>query len=189
LNILDAAGKKGAGFNSLVDPMIDTTSPHGKLRGDRGCLRSVRLEDRNAKRAGASESHQSDGSIATKSRRRAQERCAPYVDQRQGTSSRVEKKCEYAAENEYAAEKEGMTGISSASMPILAVAIFLLLEDGALVVAASAAIEGKRHQTTTNHQSENDADTQERVAPTGQFNVARMRRPSLIGDVYGSREQ
>jgi len=74
-------------------------------------------------------------------------------------------------------------------MPILAVAILLLLEDGALVVAASAAIEGKRHQTTTNHQSENDADTQERIAPTGQFNVARMRRPSLIGDVYGSREQ
>jgi hypothetical protein len=82
------------------------------------------------------------------------------------------KKCEYAA------EKEGMTGISSTSMPILAVAILLLLEDGALVVAASAAIEGKRHQTTTNHQSENDADTQERVAPTGQFNVAGMRRPS-----------
>jgi hypothetical protein len=40
-----------------------------------------------------------------------------------------------------------MTGISSMSMPILAVAILLLLEDGALVVAASAAIEGKRHQT------------------------------------------
>jgi DNA invertase Pin-like site-specific DNA recombinase len=31
LNILDAATKKGAGFKSLSDPMIDTTSPHGKL--------------------------------------------------------------------------------------------------------------------------------------------------------------
>lgn len=31
LNILDAAAKKGAGFKSLADPMIDTTSPHGKL--------------------------------------------------------------------------------------------------------------------------------------------------------------
>jgi hypothetical protein len=43
-------------------------------------------------------------------------------------------------------------------------------------------LRGKPDQTTTNHQSENDADTQERVAPTGQFNVARMCRPSLIGD-------
>ena len=93
------------------------------------------------------------------------------------------KKCDYTA------ERERMTGISSASMPVLAAAILLLLEDSALVVAASAAIEGERHQTATNHQSENDADTQERVAPTGQFNVARMRRPSLIGDVYGSCEQ
>ena len=31
LNILDVAAKKGAGFESLADPMIDTTSPHGKL--------------------------------------------------------------------------------------------------------------------------------------------------------------
>jgi DNA invertase Pin-like site-specific DNA recombinase len=31
LNILDAAAKKGAGFKSLADPIIDTTSPHGKL--------------------------------------------------------------------------------------------------------------------------------------------------------------
>ncbi len=31
LNILDVVGKKGAGFKSLADPMIDTTSPHGKL--------------------------------------------------------------------------------------------------------------------------------------------------------------
>jgi DNA invertase Pin-like site-specific DNA recombinase len=31
LNILDAAAKKGAGFKSLADPMVDTTSPHGKL--------------------------------------------------------------------------------------------------------------------------------------------------------------
>jgi len=56
-----------------------------------------------------------------------------------GTSPHVEKKCEYA-------QRKRQTGISSASMPILAVAILLLLEDGALVVAASAAIEGKRHQ-------------------------------------------
>ena len=28
---LDAVGKAGAGFRSLADPMIDTTSPHGKL--------------------------------------------------------------------------------------------------------------------------------------------------------------
>src|SRR5215471_20966017 len=31
LNILDAAAKKGAGFKSLAEPMIDTTSPHGRL--------------------------------------------------------------------------------------------------------------------------------------------------------------
>jgi DNA invertase Pin-like site-specific DNA recombinase len=31
LNILDAIGKADAGFKSLADPMIDTTSPHGKL--------------------------------------------------------------------------------------------------------------------------------------------------------------
>ena len=31
LNVLDAVGKAGAGFRSLADPMIDTTSPHGKL--------------------------------------------------------------------------------------------------------------------------------------------------------------
>ena len=30
LNVLDAVGKAGAGFKSLADPMIDTTSPHGK---------------------------------------------------------------------------------------------------------------------------------------------------------------
>ena len=31
LNILDTIGKAGAGFKSLADPTIDTTSPHGKL--------------------------------------------------------------------------------------------------------------------------------------------------------------
>src|ERR1700721_531387 len=31
LNVLDVVGKAGAGFRSLADPMIDTTSPHGKL--------------------------------------------------------------------------------------------------------------------------------------------------------------
>jgi DNA invertase Pin-like site-specific DNA recombinase len=31
LNVLDTIGKKGAGFRSLADPMIDTTSPHGRL--------------------------------------------------------------------------------------------------------------------------------------------------------------
>jgi DNA invertase Pin-like site-specific DNA recombinase len=31
LNVLDAAGKAGAGFRSLADPIIDTTSPHGRL--------------------------------------------------------------------------------------------------------------------------------------------------------------
>jgi DNA invertase Pin-like site-specific DNA recombinase len=31
LNVLDAVGKAGAGFRSLADPIIDTTSPHGKL--------------------------------------------------------------------------------------------------------------------------------------------------------------
>jgi DNA invertase Pin-like site-specific DNA recombinase len=31
LNILDTIAKAGAGFKSLADPMIDTTSPHGKL--------------------------------------------------------------------------------------------------------------------------------------------------------------
>jgi len=31
LNVLDAVGKAGAGFKSLADAMIDTTSPHGKL--------------------------------------------------------------------------------------------------------------------------------------------------------------
>jgi DNA invertase Pin-like site-specific DNA recombinase len=31
LNVLAMVSEKGAGFRSLADPMIDTTSPHGKL--------------------------------------------------------------------------------------------------------------------------------------------------------------
>ena len=31
LNVLAEISEKGAGFRSLTDPMIDTTSPHGKL--------------------------------------------------------------------------------------------------------------------------------------------------------------
>jgi DNA invertase Pin-like site-specific DNA recombinase len=31
LNVLASVSDKGAGFRSLADPMIDTTSPHGKL--------------------------------------------------------------------------------------------------------------------------------------------------------------
>jgi DNA invertase Pin-like site-specific DNA recombinase len=31
LNVLATVAEKGAGFRSLADPMIDTTSPHGKL--------------------------------------------------------------------------------------------------------------------------------------------------------------
>jgi DNA invertase Pin-like site-specific DNA recombinase len=31
LNVLAQVSEKGAGFRSLADPMIDTTSPHGKL--------------------------------------------------------------------------------------------------------------------------------------------------------------
>jgi DNA invertase Pin-like site-specific DNA recombinase len=31
LNVLAAISEKGAGFRSMADPMIDTTSPHGKL--------------------------------------------------------------------------------------------------------------------------------------------------------------
>jgi len=31
LNVLDQVTKRGAGFKSIADPMIDTTSPHGKL--------------------------------------------------------------------------------------------------------------------------------------------------------------
>src|SRR5215813_3858387 len=31
LNVLDQLTKRGAGFKSIADPMIDTTSPHGKL--------------------------------------------------------------------------------------------------------------------------------------------------------------
>jgi DNA invertase Pin-like site-specific DNA recombinase len=31
LNTLAAVADKGAGFRSLADPMLDTTSPHGKL--------------------------------------------------------------------------------------------------------------------------------------------------------------
>jgi DNA invertase Pin-like site-specific DNA recombinase len=31
LNVLATVSEKGAGFRSLADPMIDTTSPHGKL--------------------------------------------------------------------------------------------------------------------------------------------------------------
>ena len=31
LNVLDAVAKAGAGFKSIADPMIDTTSAHGKL--------------------------------------------------------------------------------------------------------------------------------------------------------------
>jgi DNA invertase Pin-like site-specific DNA recombinase len=31
LNVLDAVAKRGAGFKSLGDPLIDTSSAHGKL--------------------------------------------------------------------------------------------------------------------------------------------------------------
>jgi DNA invertase Pin-like site-specific DNA recombinase len=31
LNVLDVVGKAGAGFRSLADPIIDTTSPNGRL--------------------------------------------------------------------------------------------------------------------------------------------------------------
>jgi|SRR5262245_39713472 len=31
LNVLDQVTERGAGFKSIADPMIDTTSPHGKL--------------------------------------------------------------------------------------------------------------------------------------------------------------
>jgi DNA invertase Pin-like site-specific DNA recombinase len=31
LNVLASVAERGAGFRSLADPMIDTTSPHGKL--------------------------------------------------------------------------------------------------------------------------------------------------------------
>jgi DNA invertase Pin-like site-specific DNA recombinase len=31
LNVLDTVSKKGAGFKALDNPMMDTTSPHGKL--------------------------------------------------------------------------------------------------------------------------------------------------------------
>ena len=31
LNVLDAVAQRQAGFKSIADPMIDTTSPHGKL--------------------------------------------------------------------------------------------------------------------------------------------------------------
>jgi DNA invertase Pin-like site-specific DNA recombinase len=31
LNVLATVSEKGAGFKSLADPMIDTTSPHGRL--------------------------------------------------------------------------------------------------------------------------------------------------------------
>src|SRR5690349_13628379 len=31
LNVLAAVSDKSAGFRSIADPMIDTTSPHGKL--------------------------------------------------------------------------------------------------------------------------------------------------------------
>jgi DNA invertase Pin-like site-specific DNA recombinase len=31
LNVLASVSEKGAGFRSIADPMIDTTSPHGKL--------------------------------------------------------------------------------------------------------------------------------------------------------------
>jgi DNA invertase Pin-like site-specific DNA recombinase len=31
LNVLASVSEKGVGFRSLADPMIDTTSPHGKL--------------------------------------------------------------------------------------------------------------------------------------------------------------
>ncbi len=31
LNVLDAVGKAGAGFRSLADSWVDTTTPHGRL--------------------------------------------------------------------------------------------------------------------------------------------------------------
>jgi hypothetical protein len=37
-----------------------------------------------------------------------------------------------------------------------------------------------RHQAAADHQSEYDADTQERIAPVGQINAAQVCRPPLI---------
>src|SRR3981081_786606 len=68
-------------------------------------------------------------------------------------------------------------------MMIIAVAILVFLHRRGLIVATPAAIEGKRNQATADHQSEYDADTQERVAPIGQFNAAGVCRPPLIGTV------
>ena len=62
---------------------------------------------------------------------------------------------------------------SSNLMMIVNIVFVLLLHDGGLIVAASAAVEGKRHQDAADHQSEYDADTQERMAPVGQINVAQ----------------
>jgi DNA invertase Pin-like site-specific DNA recombinase len=43
LNVLDAVGKAAAGFRSLADPMIDTTSPHGKLILASPSIKSLRV--------------------------------------------------------------------------------------------------------------------------------------------------
>src|SRR5712692_9529814 len=78
---------------------------------------------------------------------------------------------------------------TSNSTMIIQVAIVLFLHHRGFIVAASAAVESKRHQATADHQSEYDADTQERIAPIGQFNVAGVRRPPLVGAEQGRSEQ
>src|SRR5207302_6177548 len=74
------------------------------------------------------------------------------------------------------------------SLPLIALLV-VVLNDRGFVIAAAAAVEGKRHEAAADHQSERHADAQERVAPVRQLDAAGMRGPTLIGDPCGTPEQ
>src|SRR6266550_1544453 len=86
-------------------------------------------------------------------------------------------------------DRSGEPQQNSNSTLIISIALVLFPNRGAFVVAASTAVEGKRHQSAPDHQSEDGADAQQRKAPVGQFNAAGMSRPTLIDEVCGRSEQ
>src|SRR5262245_4402332 len=72
---------------------------------------------------------------------------------------------------------------------IVALAIGVLVRRSRRIEAVPAAVEGERDQAAADHQAEDDADAQERVAPVRQFDPAGVGGPPLIEEVYGGDEQ
>src|SRR5262249_18168360 len=79
--------------------------------------------------------------------------------------------------------------ISNSLRMIIRVAIVLLLHHRWLIVTGSAAVESERHQAAADHQTEYDADAQERIAPVRQLDAAGVCRPPLIGAEQRCSEQ